>query len=129
LIQQRAEQWAASNLVTVVLNSDDYWVYERLKNHSARLKVLPVKDLSRDQAIKVLKNFRHRYFNEEPDNVTVNEVYERVGGRLSYLSRVAKEQDMLEVCQHIEEMEKKWLLNKVYTRRPFSIRVPVLTET
>ena len=31
LLQQRAEQWAASNLVTVVFNSDDYWVYERLK--------------------------------------------------------------------------------------------------
>merc|ERR1711981_582876 len=29
LIQQRAEQWAASNLCTVILNSDDYWVYER----------------------------------------------------------------------------------------------------
>ena len=34
LVQQRAEQWAASNLVTVVLNSDDYWVYERLKQYS-----------------------------------------------------------------------------------------------
>lgn len=31
LIQQKAELWAASNLCTVVLNSDDYWVYERLK--------------------------------------------------------------------------------------------------
>ncbi|KFY75332.1 hypothetical protein V498_09933, partial [Pseudogymnoascus sp. VKM F-4517 (FW-2822)] len=27
LLQQRAEQWAASNLITVVFNSDDYWVY------------------------------------------------------------------------------------------------------
>lgn len=31
LFQQRAEQWAAANLVTMVFNSDDYWVYERLK--------------------------------------------------------------------------------------------------
>jgi len=27
LIQQRAEQWAAGNLCTVVLNSDEYWVW------------------------------------------------------------------------------------------------------
>ena len=40
LVQQRAEQWAASNLVTVVLNSDDYWVYERLKQYATRMEVL-----------------------------------------------------------------------------------------
>lgn len=27
LVQQRAEQWAASNLATVIFNSDDYWIY------------------------------------------------------------------------------------------------------
>jgi len=42
LVQQRAEQWAASNLVTVVLNSDDYWVYERLKQYATRMEVLYV---------------------------------------------------------------------------------------
>ncbi|KAK3086967.1 hypothetical protein LTR53_019954, partial [Teratosphaeriaceae sp. CCFEE 6253] len=31
LLQQRAEAWAAGNLMTVIFNSDDYWVYERLK--------------------------------------------------------------------------------------------------
>ncbi len=42
LVQQRAEQWAASSLVTVVLNSDDYWVYERLKQYATRMEVLYV---------------------------------------------------------------------------------------
>lgn len=42
LVQQRAEQWAASTTITVVLNSDDYWVYERLKQYATRMQVLYV---------------------------------------------------------------------------------------
>ena len=115
LIQQRAEQWAAANLVTVVLNSDDYWVYERMKNYATRLKVLPVKDLTRDAALAALKAYRLRYYGETSSDDLLNEVYSRVGGRLSFLSRVAKEQDMLKVCRDIEEREKTWFLNKVCT--------------
>ncbi|CRK48897.1 hypothetical protein BN1723_008255 [Verticillium longisporum] len=41
LLQQRAEQWAAANLVTMVFNSDDFWVYERLKQLATRMEVIP----------------------------------------------------------------------------------------
>ncbi|KAF2668682.1 hypothetical protein BT63DRAFT_282984 [Microthyrium microscopicum] len=114
LIQQRAEQWAASNLVTVVMNSDDYWVYERLKNYATRLKVLPVLDLTKDAALSALKSYRLRYFNENTSKSMLEEVYSRVGGRVSFLSRVAKEKNMLQVCQYIEEAEKTWFLNKCW---------------
>ncbi|KAL6713400.1 hypothetical protein ACLMJK_008865 [Lecanora helva] len=111
LIQQRAEQWAASNLVTVVLNSDDYWVYERLKQYSTRMEVLPVLDLPRDQAMKAVKQFRRRYYDEEPTNRTLDQVYNRVGGRLTFLTRVAKSPDMLHACDEICQVEKTWFLN------------------
>jgi vacuolar-type H+-ATPase subunit E/Vma4 len=114
LIQQRAEQWAAANLVTVVFNSDDYWVYERMKNYATRLKVLSVKDLPKDAAIAALKSYRQRYFSEQTEPSMLEEVYERVGGRLSHLSRVAKDRDMLEVCKQIEDAERTWLLNKCW---------------
>ena len=114
LIQQRAEQWAASNLVTVVLNSDDYWVYERLKQYSTRMEVLPVLDLTRDQAISALKQFRRRYFEEEPPASMLEEIYERIGGRLTFLTRVAKSQDMLRACDQICRMEKTWFLNNCW---------------
>lgn len=116
LIQQRAEQWAASNLVTVVLNSDDYWVYERLKQYSTRMEVLPVLDLPRDQAILALKNFRQRYYktDEQPTNSLLEEVYNRIGGRLTYLNRVAKSPDMLRTCKHICRVEKTWFLNNCW---------------
>ena len=113
LIQQRAEQWAASNLVTVVLNSDDYWVYERLKQYSTRMEVLPVLDLPKSQAILALRQFRRRYFQgeEQPTPGILDEVYARVGGRLSYLNRVAKSPDMLRTCEDICQVEKTWFLN------------------
>lgn len=114
LIQQRAEQWAASNLVTVVLNSDDYWVYERLKQYSTRMEVLPVLDLPRDQSILALTQFRKRHFNETPSPQILDEVYNKVGGRLSYLTRVAKSAEMLHACDRICQIEKTWFLNNCW---------------
>lgn len=116
LIQQRAEQWAASNLVTVVLNSDDYWVYERLKQYSTRMEVLPVLDLPRDQAILALRNFRQRYYktDEQPTSKVLEAVHDRVGGRLTFLNRVAKSPDMLRTCEHICQVEKTWFLNNCW---------------
>ena len=114
LIQQRAEMWAASNLVTVVLNSDDYWVYERLKQYATRMRVLPVLDLPKKDAMAALASYRQRYHRETPPRSTLEAVYEHVGGRLSYLNRVAKSHDMLETCETICETEKTWFLNKCW---------------
>ena len=114
LIQQRAEQWAASNLVTVVFNSDDYWVYERLKQYSTRLDVLPVLDLPKEQAMSALRQYRKRNFKEEPSTKVLEKIFDRVGGRLTFLNRVAKSLDMLETCDQICQTEKNWLLNKCW---------------
>ncbi|KJZ76810.1 hypothetical protein HIM_03687 [Hirsutella minnesotensis 3608] len=114
LLQQRAEQWAAANLVTMVFNSDDYWVYERLKQLATRMEVLPVTDLPKQQAISALQKYRSRYFHECPSQDQLGEVYDRVGGRLSFLNRVAKSKDMLATCDHIIDTEKKWFLNQCW---------------
>jgi hypothetical protein len=74
LIQQRAEQWAAGNLCTVVFNSDDYWVYERLKLQGTRLEVIPVLDLSKPKALAALRSYRRKYFSEEPTRVQLEQV-------------------------------------------------------
>lgn len=114
LIQQRAEQWAASNLVTVVFNSDDFWVYERLKQYATRMEILPVLDLPKDQAISALTQYRGKYYEEKTSPEILKAVYEKVGGRLSYLNRVAKSLDMLQVCEEICQAEKTWFLNKCW---------------
>ena len=114
LIQQRAESWAASALVTVVLNSDDYWVYERLKQLATRMEVLPVLDLDKPQAISALKQYRSRFQGEAPSPAVLEKVYDMIGGRLTFLNRVARSKDMLRTCENICELEKTWFLNKCW---------------
>ncbi|KAK1829348.1 hypothetical protein QBC39DRAFT_373838 [Podospora conica] len=114
LLQQRAEQWAAANLVTIVFNSDDYWIYERLKQLATRMEVLAVTDLPKNYAMKALRNYRTKYFGDHADEAKLEEVYDRVGGRLNFLNRVAKSKDMFETCDEIKRMEKTWFLNQCW---------------
>ncbi|KAL7924776.1 hypothetical protein ACQKWADRAFT_319317 [Trichoderma austrokoningii] len=114
LLQQRAEQWAAASLVTMIFNTDDYWVYERLKLLATRMDVLAVTDLPKSQAINALKKYRVRYFKEIPSHQELEDVYDRIGGRLSFLNRVAKSRDMINTCEKIKETEKKWFLNQCW---------------
>ncbi|KAI4906613.1 hypothetical protein J4E90_010301 [Alternaria incomplexa] len=111
LIQQRAEQWAAANLATVIINSDKYWVFERLKQYATRMEVHQIKDLSKDRAMQALRNYRMKYYGEKVQDSILEEVYDKVGGRLTFLNRVAKSEDMVAKCNSICEMEKIWFLN------------------
>ena len=114
LLQQRAEQWAAANLVTMVFNSDDYWVYERLKKLATRMEVTSITDLPRSQALSALSKYRQKYFRESPKPEILSEVYDRVGGRLTFLNRVAKSPDMLKTCDDIIDVERRWFLNQCW---------------
>lgn len=114
LLQQRAEQWAAANLVTMVFNSDDYWVYEQLKKLSTRMEVLSVQDLPKAAATSALKRYRARYFRERLSDELATKVYDRVGGRLTFLNRVAKSNDMLKTCDDIMQVEKTYFLNQCW---------------
>ncbi|KAI0965632.1 hypothetical protein F4678DRAFT_452055 [Xylaria arbuscula] len=111
LIQQRAELWAASNLVTIIFVSDDYWTLERLMWQATRLRVTTVRDVPRDTALAALEAFRSINYNEDVPTSILEQVYEKVGGRLSFLSRVAKSEDMIKACDAICEREKRWLLS------------------
>jgi len=111
LIQQRAEQWAASNLATIIINSDKYWVFERLKQHATRMEVHQIRDLTKDRALQALRNYRMKYWKEKPEESILEEVYDKIGGRLTFLNRVAKSENMITKCDHICDMEKIWFLN------------------
>jgi len=100
--------------VAKVFNSDDYWVYERLKRYAARMEVIPVSDLPKDKAMAALRNYRRQYFSEDSPYELLEAIYNKVGGRLSYLNRVAKAEDMMKLCNDICEAEKSWFLNKCW---------------
>lgn len=112
LLQQRAEAWAATGLITMIFNSDDYWVYERLKQYAARMEVISIRDLEKKDAVSALQKYRQRYRNEKIDETLAEKIYDKVGGRLAFLNRVAKSKDMLKMCDEIIKQEKTWLLNQ-----------------
>jgi hypothetical protein len=99
---------------STVFNSDDYWVYERLKRYATRMETIPIADLPKGQAIAALKKYRKDYLGEQLSDEILEEVYNKVGGRLSYLSRVAKSPDVMKLCNSICEAEKTWFLNKCW---------------
>lgn len=58
-------------------SSDDYWVYERLKQHATRMELVPVCDIPRADALSALSHHRlARYGVEDPEEV-LHKVYSR----------------------------------------------------
>ncbi|EQB45926.1 hypothetical protein CGLO_15126 [Colletotrichum gloeosporioides Cg-14] len=114
LIQQRAELWAASRLVTVVLTSDDHSITERLRWQATRLSVADIHDIPRGPALASLKDFRAKVFKEAVPQKILDHVYNRIGGRVGFLDHVARSEDMLHACDLICEREKRWLLGQCW---------------
>nr|CAG8649416.1 3295_t:CDS:2 [Entrophospora candida] len=94
LLQQRAESWASSG-------TDD-----------SHMEVIKVHDLNKDEAIEFLKDKRN---GREPEEVLEKIVDECVGGRLLYLNKLAKadDVDLFEAANRLKEEQKTWLINLI----------------
>ena len=78
------------------------------------MEVIPIKDLPKEKAMEAFRSHRLHSYNEDVPPKILEQVYDQVGGRLSYLNRVAKAPDMLEMCRSICETEKTWFYNKCW---------------
>lgn len=114
ILQQRAEIWAGNELVTVVFTSDEYWTQEKLIPHATNMQTVHVRDVRKDIALDALKKYRARFHNEDVPQGVLDTVFAQVGGRLIFLNQVAKSNDMLAVCEHINRKEKSWFLNNCW---------------
>lgn len=115
LLQQKAESLAGA--ATIVFNSDDYWVYERLKKLGTRLEVVTVQDMSRAQAMQTLHATRARVFGHDDEasmlsEQTANDIYNLVGGRPQHLAQVAASRDAIKACHQLIDRERTWFLNQ-----------------
>ena len=110
LLQQKAESLSGSGLLTMIFNSDDYWVYEKLKQLGTRLELINVRDFNRMETINALKFVRHRYFPklEKLDDELCNAVYDLIGGRPQHITQVARHRDIMKACHQIIDREKTW---------------------
>jgi len=78
------------------------------------MEVIPVTDLPKDKAMNALKRYRQQLYNEDLPSKVLEEVYGKVGGRLSFLNRVAKSPNITATCDEICQAEKTWFLNKCW---------------
>ena len=62
--------------------------------------------------MSAIQKYRERYHCQTLSDSLAEHIYDKVGGRLAFLSRVAKSKDMLAMCDEIIENEKTWLLNQ-----------------
>ncbi|KAJ9107479.1 hypothetical protein QFC21_000932 [Naganishia friedmannii] len=100
-LQQRAEAWAEAGICSMVFSTDDYLL-----------------DLNEEDARKSLRFLRSSYapnhgLISKQDRDQIPEILKLIGGRTSYLSRVARADDMLEEAKNMVEVEKNWMLSKV----------------
>ncbi|KAJ7594947.1 hypothetical protein C8J56DRAFT_928063 [Mycena floridula] len=111
-LQQRAEAWAASGIMTMVFSTDDFWPFFVMRKTASRMHVLSIYDLDYSEAIhactRMRMNDKLKYSTSE-----VKEVVNMVGGRLSYLNRVSRSRDMLNMAKHLLSVEKGWLLSQI----------------
>ncbi|CAG8478432.1 10072_t:CDS:2 [Diversispora eburnea] len=110
LLQQRAEYWATGGFVTMVFNTDDYYVYERMKMDANKMEVIRVHDLEHYEAVRFLKDKRGGHESEE---LLYNIVSKRIGGRVAHLNLLAEDPTKDINASQIEDTERTWLTNKV----------------
>ncbi|CAG8758562.1 14190_t:CDS:2, partial [Gigaspora margarita] len=118
LLQQRAESWAATKIVTMIFNTDDYSIHERMKRDASRMDVIRISELDSDEAMSLLKEQRKerrkelRKGREESDD-ELKEIVDTIGGRLSYIDKIAKEDNIKETAEILKNEEKTWIINQI----------------
>jgi hypothetical protein len=96
-----------------------------LRKNASRLRVISTADLSASESMHALYHLRKQFLglsneegsganegNEIEDQGILRRVYEMVGGRTSYLVRVARADDMLAEAEGMVRNEMRWLGSK-----------------
>jgi hypothetical protein len=141
ILQQRAEIWAANELVTTIFTTDEHWTFERLMPHATNMQTITIRDVQKEVVIPALQKYRKRFHKEDVPSEILEEVFAKVGGRLIFLNQVAHRDNMLDTCHMINRREKAWLLNQTWIlgdsmdddveeQQKFCVRIlPKLTPT
>ncbi|KAJ7188655.1 hypothetical protein C8R46DRAFT_1205798 [Mycena filopes] len=144
-LQQRAEAWAASGIVTCVFMTDDFWPFYVMRawfslsvSHELRdefrqdriadarkstadsfshlltvIQVLSIYDLDNKEAMHAATRMHMSLKKKNISPSVVQEAINLVGGRLSYINKVARSKDMMEMAEHILAVEKAWLSSQI----------------
>ncbi|EUC62520.1 archaeal ATPase [Rhizoctonia solani AG-3 Rhs1AP] len=109
-LQQRAESWAESHIATMVFISDDFWPYPVMRQIANRMHTLAVQDLDAEVALKSFREFRREHGKRDDPEEVVKEAAQVTGGRLAYMSRLARSKELRKSIDDLKQGEKAWLL-------------------
>lgn len=115
MLQQRAEAWSQAGVLTMIFLSDNFHTYAHLKRNATRMHVLSIRDLTPFETHTFLEGTHGRLYPDAPP-VTKQQtlrVWDLIGGRLSYLAKVVKREDMEEAAQALVDEEKEWLHSRL----------------
>ncbi|KAF8070744.1 hypothetical protein FPV67DRAFT_1414129 [Lyophyllum atratum] len=112
-LQQKAESWAASGILTMVFSSDDFWPFHIMRKTASRMHVLSICDLDTKGSLHAATRMRMSSRREAATPDEIREAVTLIGGRLSYLNRVAKSKDMVAMANHLKSVEQAWLLSQI----------------
>lgn len=115
MLQQRAESWAQAGVLTMIFASDDFHVYRSLKKAASRMHVLSIRDLTPSETHTFLRGSHSTAFPSAPPMTPAEsmKVWEMIGGRMSYLGKVAKHEDVLNAAEDMVEEEREWLHHRL----------------
>ncbi|GAA5858845.1 hypothetical protein JCM8547_005010 [Rhodosporidiobolus lusitaniae] len=115
MLQQRAEAWAGSGVLTMIFLTDNFHVYSHLKRSATRMHVLSIRDLTPSETHEYLSGTHARKFPSSPPVTRVEslKVWDLIGGRLALLSKVVGREDMQEAARDLVDEEKEWLHSRL----------------
>ncbi|KAF9451513.1 hypothetical protein P691DRAFT_699194 [Macrolepiota fuliginosa MF-IS2] len=112
-LQQKAEAWAVSGILTMVFTSDDFWPYHFMRRAGSRMHTVSIPDLNDSEAKYAVQRLRMPLSRRPVDPELTDEIVDTVGGRLSYLNRITRSPDMKWMAKHMLAVEKEWLLSQI----------------
>lgn len=95
-----------------------------LRKNASRMRVISTADLSASESMHALYHLRKQFLGLSPttggkegkseveSQDVLRRIYEMVGGRTSYLVKVARADDMLEEAEGMVRNEMRWLGSK-----------------
>lgn len=85
-----------------------------MRKNASRMRILSVYDLPHASAVRALALLRKDAApsSPAPTQSTLEEIVKLIGGRTSYLTRVARAFDMLEEARFMVRSEREWLMSQ-----------------
>ncbi|KAK7045529.1 hypothetical protein VNI00_007361 [Paramarasmius palmivorus] len=112
-LQQRAENWATSGILTIVFTMDDFWPFHVMRKNANKMHVVSIFDLSGVDAAKALTTMRTETKPGMIDASEVKEAVSIIGGRMSYLNKLSRSRSMKDTANRLLDLEKAWLLSQI----------------